>query len=295
MVILGSGKKLRVFVTGDSGFVGINLTRILKDKFDLLNCSANRGKRIDVLDREELIKQGKSDLIIHLASKTSIPDSFLNPYETYYTNVVGTLNILEFAREMKITNIINISTYIYGKPVYFPIDEKHPVKPHSPYTKSKLIAEKLCESYSEDYGIDIVTLRPFYIYGPYPNQHSFIASIINQIKMNQTVTLSGRNTKRDFLFIDDFIDLILKIISKFPNGYNAYNVGYGKSNSLEKVVEIIQKLLSININVEYNKDIRPNDIQNMIADISKLEKMYGWKPKTDLKNGLRKTLVDIFI
>src|SRR5207249_5896542 len=101
----------------------------------------------------------------------------------------------------------------------------------------------LCKYYSHDYGIDIVTLRPFYIYGPLSSPLSLIPSTIQQIKKNGKVLLSRENTKRDFLFVDDFIDLILKILNKFPEGYNVYNVGYGKSNSLEEIIKIIETII----------------------------------------------------
>ena len=156
------------------------------------------------------------DTIIHLAAKTSITNSINNPYETYYNNICGTLKILDFARERKIKKFINMSTYVYGKPLYLPIDEKHPINPHTPYNKSKIISENLCKYYSNDYGINIVTLRPFYIYGSLSNPLSFIPSITQQIKKNGNVFLSRENTKRDFLHIDDFINLILKILDKFP-------------------------------------------------------------------------------
>ena len=139
-------------------------------------------------------------------------------HDTYYTNLLGTLNLLEFARQKKVTKFINISTYVYGKPQYLPIDEKHPVDPHSPYNKSKLLAEQLCQFYSHDFDIDIVTLRPFYLYGSCPRPNSFIYCILEQImKKNGKVTLSGESTKRDFLFIDDFLNLIEIVLEKFPS------------------------------------------------------------------------------
>lgn len=293
MALLNQNDKIKILITGNRGFVGTNLIKKLKNTFYIVPTDKDAFQRIDILKKNHLDELEKTDVIIHLASKTSIPGSINDPYQTYNTNIIGTLNILEFARENKINKIINIGTYIYGKPKYFPIDEKHPVKPHSPYTKSKLIAEKLCEYYTEDYGIDIVTLRPFYLYGPSPNELSFIPSIIQQIKQGGRVILSNRNTKRDFLFIDDFIDLIYKILFNFPKGYNAYNVGFGQSSSLEKVVDIIKKILGINIIIEYDSSIRPNDIVDMVADISSLQKLYGWKPKIDIETGLRLTLDDI--
>ena len=98
----------------------------------------------------------------------------------YYTNISGTLNVLDFARDRKIKKIINNKYLCIRKTSYLPIDEKHPINPHTPYNKSKVISENLCKYYSQDYGINIVTLRPFYIYGPLSNPLSFISTIIHK-------------------------------------------------------------------------------------------------------------------
>jgi len=292
MALLNRKEQLSVLVTGNRGFVGTNLIKKLKNKVHIVPAELSNHERIDILRRNQLLGLENTDIIIHLASKTSIPNSTINPYEYYHTNILGTLNILDFARQNNVNKIVNISTYVYGKPNYFPINENHPINPHSPYTKSKVIAEKLCEFYAQDYGIDVVTLRPFYIYGPSQNELTFIPSIIKQIRKNGKVILSSRNTKRDFLFVDDFIDLINKLILNFPKGYNTYNVGFGKSYPLERVVEIIRQIFNINVDIEYNSSMRPNDIVDMVADVTQLEKLYGWKPQIDIETGLRLTLSD---
>jgi nucleoside-diphosphate-sugar epimerase len=286
---------LKVFVTGEKGFIGSNIIKYFQ-KSGITNANnQNNSKkttksRINILEKNQLQQIENVDAIVHLASKTSIKNSINNPYETYYTNIIGTLNILDFAKERKISQIINISTYVYGKPIYLPIDEKHPIHPHSPYNKSKILAENLCKNYSKDYGIDIVTLRPFYIYGPLSNPHSFIPLIIQQIRKNGKVFLSQENTKRDFLFIDDFINLISKILNNFPEGYNVYNVGSGKSNRLEDIINVIEKIMHQEIEIHYDKSIRPNDIIEMVADITQITKIFDWKPQIDIEKGLEYTL-----
>jgi UDP-glucose 4-epimerase len=201
---------------------------------------------------------------------------------------VGTLNLLEFARLRNVRKFIFISTYVYGQPKYLPIDEKHPVDPHSPYNKSKLLAEQLCQNYSHDFGIDVVTLRPFYIYGPGSRSSSFISSAIRQINENGKVLLSGEHTKRDFLFISDFVNLLETILDEFPNGYNLYNVGYGTSHTLREVSEILAKLLNKKkITIYYDNKSRPGDVINMKADISKVSSAFNWKPMVSIDQGLK--------
>jgi UDP-glucose 4-epimerase len=280
--------KSKILITGANGFVGKNLVNRLKEKEELL--VSLEGERIDVLNWNHLDRIGKVDAIIHLAARTSIPESITTPYDTYYSNMVGTLNILELAKKNNIKRIINISTYVYGTPSYLPIDEKHPIKPHSPYNKSKLSSEVLCEYYSNDYEIDIVTLRPFYIYGPMSNPNFFIASAIRQIKQNKKVFLSKRNTKRDFLFIDDFIDLLIRVWENFPKGYDVFNVGYGQSHTLEETIGIMKKLTGIDIKIEYKESERGQDVLEMIANIEKAKTFFGWMPKIDLYEGIKRTI-----
>jgi nucleoside-diphosphate-sugar epimerase len=286
----------KVLVSGGGGFVGKHLSSYLKNiGLDITSISrdkASAGLAIDITDLPHLLSvEDDIDVIIHLAAKTSISNSFSLPHDTYYTNLVGTLDLLEFARRRSVTRFIHLSTYVYGQPRYLPIDEKHPVDPHSPYNKSKLLSEKLCQFYSYDYDINIVTLRPFYLYGLAPRPNSFIHSIIEQIIHNNgKVVLSGKSTKRDFLFIDDFLILIEQILKRFPEGYNLYNVGSGKSCTLTNVAELLAKLLNKKISVVYDNKMRPDDITDMVADISKVSKEFDWKPSTSLEQGLERTV-----
>lgn len=199
---------------------------------------------------------------------------------------MGTLNLLEFARIKNIRKFIYVSTYVYGHPQYLPIDEKHIVKPHSPYNRSKLIAEGLCENYSHEFGIDIVTLRPFYVYGPNSRYRSFIPVVIRQIMKNGKVMLAGDQIKRDFLFVTDFLNFLEMILKVFPNSYNFYNVGYGMSYSLEEVAEKLAKLLGKKITV-YSHNTPIPDIPDMRADITKVSNAFNWIPSVDIDKGLR--------
>ena len=156
-----------ILITGSRGFVGDHICKsYFKNKYNLITDNPTDKQRNDITKIEYFENfDDKIDVIIHLAAKISINDSLIDPYETYYKNIVGTLNVLEFAKRKNITNFIFLSTYVYGEPQYLPIDENHPINPHSPYNKSKIIAESLCKDYSKIFGINIVILRPFYLYG----------------------------------------------------------------------------------------------------------------------------------
>lgn len=275
--------------------MGTHLCRHLKKKgIDVIDWddTTNRIREVDVTNLARLLSiDHQVESIVHLAARTSITNSLRSPHETYYTNLVGTLNLLEFARQRKITKFINISTYVYGQPKYLPINEEHPIDPRSPYNASKLIAEQLCQSYSNSFEMNIVTLRPFYLYGPFPRPNSFIYCVLEQIKKKKgNVVLSGELTRRDFLFVDDFINLIETILNNFPTGYGIYNVGYGKSYLLTEVSLILAKLLGKTISIDYDNQMRPGDIFDMVADITKVSSVFGWKPVTSLEQGLNRTL-----
>lgn len=278
----------KILVTGSRGFIGGHLkNRLMEDGF-IGRSAAEMCDIFDITNLSQLQYSGEDpEMIIHLAAKTSIEYSFENPFEIYHTNIGGTLNLLELARTKNIAKFIFLSTYVYGQPKYLPIDERHSISPHAPYNQSKFIAEQLCETYSKNFGIDIVTLRPFYIYGPSSRPASLVPSLLRQIKQSGGVILSGEDTRRDLLFVQDFIDLIEAVIREFPEGYNMYNVGYGKSFSLEEVSEILATLLKKKIKIEYDGKMRPNDVREMVADISKVSKEFNWKPVTTIENGLK--------
>jgi UDP-glucose 4-epimerase len=280
---------MKILVTGHAGFIGSHIVKKLESKGTVLTGGKKNEPFLNVLEKSQLSRLAEVDTVIHLAAKTSIPNSLSNPYDTYYTNVVGTLNILDYAIKKKIKNIIYVSTYVYGHPKYIPINENHPLRPHSPYNKSKLISEKLCKFYSEDYALNIVTLRPFYIYGPSHNS-SFVSSSIRKVINNEKVILSSKNTRRDFLFIDDFINLIDKILINFPKGYHVYNVGYGKSYSLEDILRVIESITNKKIDIQYDSSFRPNDIVESVANIDKVMRKFKWRPTIDIEEGLRLTI-----
>lgn len=290
---------MSILITGINGFIGKKLSRELHNKKNGIvlgydRSIINKAKKGSVNSNLDITSQKffsdyrdqKIDFIIHLAAKTSIEDSIKNPYKTFFTNVTGTLNMLEFARIKDIKNFIFISTYLYGKPEYLPVDENHPLKPHSPYNKSKFLAEKVCEYYSLEYGINVVSLRPFYVYGPNNKESSLIPKIIKRIYNGEVVVLNGLKTKRDFLYIDDFVELIPKILRNFPKKNNVYNVGYGVSYSIRDVAKKIARLLNKEITVQFKKN-KSNEITDMTADISKVSREFDWKPKINLDLGLK--------
>lgn len=285
----------KILVTGANGFIGKHLCkRLIENDFNIADGRSRSYQRpLDVTDLGQLASACRNvDTVIHLAGRTSIKSSLRDPYETYYINYVGALNLLEASRLTNVKRLINVSTYVYGQPHDIPIKEKHRIDPHSPYTKSKLLAEMICQYYSCDFDIDVVTLRPFQIYGRGARPDSFIPSVIQQIARKGEVYLNGKNVRRDFLFIDDFVDLIVAILNNFPNGYNVYNVGFGKSYTLEKIANVLAHQMNKRIKINYEEACpSPSPSRtNMQADIKKVSEAFCWKPRVTIEEGLKYTL-----
>ena len=273
----------KILVTGHEGVIASNLIKKLTN-CEIIIDSIN-GKRIDLQNNEEVMKIEPVDTVIHLGGKT---EKGLEWKEYFENNVIGTLNILKYCIKKNIKKIIFVSSYVYGNPKYSPIDEQHQISPHNLYTKSKFLAEELCKIYSEKYKLNVIILRPFNIFARSMNKNYLISNLIESINTKKTVTITNRTSKRDFLYIDDSIELILKI-KDYDFKCEIFNVGSGISYSFDEVIEIIEKNTSKKLNLEYKNDDQ-SYIQNITADNSKITKILDWKPELTFEEGLQKLL-----
>ena len=273
----------KILVTGHEGFIASNLIKKLTN-CEIIIDSIN-GKRIDLQNNDEVMKIEPVDTVIHLGGKT---EKGLEWKEYFENNIIGTLNILKYCIKKNIKKIIFVSSYVYGNPKYSPIDEQHQISPHNLYTKSKFLAEELCKIYSEKYKLNVIILRPFNIFARSMNKDYLISNLIESINTKKTVTITNRTSKRDFLYIDDFIELILKI-KDHDFKCEIFNVGSGISYSFDEVIEIIEKNTSKKLNLEYKNDDQ-SYIQNITADNSKITKILDWKPELTFEEGLQKLL-----
>ena len=273
----------KILVTGHEGVIASNLIKKLTN-CEIIIDSIN-GKRIDLQNNEEVMKIEPVDTVIHLGGKT---EKGLEWKEYFENNIIGTLNILKYCIKKNIKKIIFVSSYVYGNPKYSPIDEQHQISPHNLYTKSKFLAEELCKIYSEKYKLNVIILRPFNIFARSMNKDYLISNLIESINTKKTVTITNRTSKRDFLYIDDFIELILKI-KDHDFKCEIFNVGSGISYSFDEVIEIIEKNTSKKLNLEYKNDDQ-SYIQNITADNSKITKILDWKPELTFEEGLQKLL-----
>lgn len=277
-------EKKRTVITGSSGFVGSYLVKELeKKKAEIVKVDRTSGK--DILDWRSLKNLRNIDIIFHLAAITDVPFSYKNPRLTYETNISGTNNILELARINDVEKFVFPSTYVYGNPVYLPVNEEHPVNPTNPYTRSKVIAEQLIHSYHEDYGIDCVVLRPFNIYGVGQKEHFLISTILNQLNTRKVI-LKDPIPKRDFVHVEDLLKAMICSLH-VSAGFEVVNIGSGESHSVEEVARKIIGYYSKDIELLFTGETRTNEIHDCVADISKAKKVLKWEPRVTLSEGLK--------
>lgn len=274
----------KILVTGSSGFIGKEIIKRL-DKLELITDS-NNSERIDLQNREQVMKLDSAEMVIHLGGKT--PQKELKWSEYFDNNVIGTLNVLEYCIQKKVKKMIYVSSYVYGNPKYCPVDENHPINPHNAYTESKYLGERLCEFYCNRSDLNLIILRPFNIFGESMREGFLISNLINSVKTGKKLTIVNKNSKRDFLYVDDFVDLIVKLID-YDFKFEVFNVGAGKSYSFEDIIEKIEKITAQKINADYeeNKEIFIDDIT---SDISKIKNKINWQPKIKFDEGLEKML-----
>ena len=278
--------KKTILITGSSGFIGKNLIKKIPKYSTTIE---KNGEKIDLRDKEKVLKLKRVNTVIHLAGKTPYSKKLSNN-EIFEHNILGTLNILEYCISKKVEKLIFVSSYIYGNSKNNPINEKHIVQPHNTYTKSKYLAEELCKNYAKKFGIKLIILRPFNLFGNLQKKGFLISNIIEAIKNNSSISITNKNNKRDYLHIDDFIDVILKMID-FDCKLEIFNIGSGKSYSFEKIINLFEKKSGKKIKRE-NKVSKDNNILKIQADISKITKKTGWHPKYNFEEGVEKILLE---
>ena len=279
-----------IAVTGSSGFIGSKLVDSLReDGIELLELDLKNG--FDLTDKNCLEKIKKFDAVVHLAARSFVPDSFVYPRQFYADNYIITLNILELARKFN-SKVIFFSSYVYGTPRYLPIDEHHPLEAHNPYAQSKIICEKLCEGYARDFDLPVIIFRPFNIYGTGQNSYFLIPTILNQVKTG-LVKLQDSRPKRDFIFVDDVISAIRSVISSSTSHIDFYNLGYGVSHSISDIISSIREIYPHEFNVEFNGEIRKNEVMDIVADISHAKVDLLWEPKVSLNEGIAKIIQEL--
>ncbi|MHB9056431.1 MAG: NAD-dependent epimerase/dehydratase family protein [Paludibacteraceae bacterium] len=281
---------MKILVTGYSGFIGSHLiAELMSLNHELILCDLANG--IDISNWESVKNIKQFDVIIHLANLSFIPASYSDPRRFYFVNYLSTLNMLELCR-LNHARIIYFSSYMYGTPEYQPIDENHPTKANNPYAQTKLICESLCEGYNRDFNIPVTIFRPFNIFGAGQNPDFLIPTIINQARTGK-IKIKDDRPKRDYIFVTDIVNAVQIALQseKTKSGLNIYNLGSGQSYSVKEVIDTVRRLSYKPVEYECTGEIRPNEVMETVADISKIKTELGWTPKVTLEEGL-KTMIN---
>jgi len=273
-----------ILVTGSSGFIGRKVVERLP-KLGVITDYDN-SIRVNLENIEEVMKINSADTVIHLAGKTPKKELKWNDY--FSNNISSTSNILEYCVKKNVKKLIYVSNYIYGNPKYSPIDENHPINPHNAYSESKYLAERLCKFYCDKTNLNLIILRPFNIYGESMNEGFLLSNLINSVKTNEKVTIINKDSRRDLLHVDDFVDLILKI-KDYNCKFEIFNVGTGISSSFNEIIEKIEKITLKKLDLEYLED-KKIFIEDIKADITKIKEKLDWKPRIGIEEGLQRML-----
>lgn len=305
--------KIVFLLTGGAGFIGRWVVKkLLENNYEVViidNLSNGKKEYIDeFIDSPNLKELIIEDIInlkviknlfnkyrfktcIHLAAQINVQESLENPNKSFESNIIGTYNILEAARE-HITKLVLVGTcMVYdlanlGKP----ISEEHKVKPISPYAGSKLAAEVLALSYYYGFNLPVIILRPFNTYGPFQktNMDGGVVSIFVKRKIkNEKLMIYGDGTQtRDFLYVEDCAEFIIRASECDKCIGQIINAGSGKDTSIKELAKLV---LDDENNIEYVKHHHPqSEIMKLVCDNSKAKRLLNWEPKTSLKEGISK-------
>src|SRR3989338_6304993 len=277
-------KRKKVLVTGGGGFIGSHLLEELISSgakvraFVKYNSRGDLGniellgkaiiKRIeikfgDLRDTSSVYNAVKGcDAVFHLGALIAIPYSYVNPFDYVQTNVSGTANILNACREYNVEKLVHTSTSeVYGTAKYVPIDEKHQLCGQSPYSASKIGADKMAESYFRSFKLPVVTIRPFNTYGPRQSARAVIPTIISQaISGNGKISLGSLSTSRDFNYVEDTVRAFMLIAKTSSLDGEVINVGSGREITIGQLVEKVGNILGKKLKIDMDpRRVRPED------------------------------------
>lgn len=280
---------MKVLVTGSKGFIGKYLVdSLLKQQVQVISYDIADGN--DICNWDLLKAVPHVDCIIHLASRIFVPESYSNPRDFFNLNIVGTLNCLEYCRLFN-SRLIYVSSYLYGEPIYLPVDEKHPISTFNPYSASKIESENLCHYYYDFFKTKSIIIRPFNVYGKGQSKEFLIPSIIKQAK-NGDIYLKDSSPKRDFIYVGDLASAIIQAIKIGTIGHEIFNIASGESYSVDEIVQMIIQIIGGSNKVIYEKEIRDNEVSDTRGDNSKAGQLLNWRPQVTIFEGLEKTISD---
>jgi|TARA_Y100000031_G_C8226005_1_gene388359 NAD dependent epimerase/dehydratase len=310
-------KNKKVLVTGADGFIGSHLVDMLQKAGGKVRAfvyynSLNSWGWLDTFPKDKLskievfsgdvrdlngVKKAMEgiDVVFHLAALIGIPFSYRSPDCYVDTNIKGTLNILQAARELKISRLLVTSTSeVYGSALYVPIDESHPLQGQSPYSATKIAADKISESFYRSFNLPVTIVRPFNTYGPKQSARAVIPTIIIQLLTGKKeIKLGSTSPTRDFNYVKDVCNGFLAIANSSKTIGEEVNIATGKDISIAELANKIVKKINPKAKVVLDKQrSRPekSEVESLVGSRKKISMLTDWKPKYSLDNGLNKTI-----
>jgi len=273
----------RVLVTGASGFVGRRLVEYLKaEGSDVLAPDRNS---LDVVSGS--FPDLSVEAVIHLAARTFVPDSWIEPGDFYRVNAQGTVNVLDFCRRNQAL-LIYVSGYCYGIPEALPVSEAAPIRPNNAYAFSKAAAEQACRFYFEFFETPVTILRPFNVYGPAQPRHFLIPRIVEQAvdPAVAQILVEDDAPKRDYVHVEDVVAAIRSVLRN-PQPGAVFNIGSGESHSVAEIAKLVCETAQVSKPTVSRGNRRVNDIPDVVADITAIRNALGWSPTINLADGLK--------
>lgn len=234
------------------------------------------------------------DVVFHLGALIPIPYSYRHPREFVTANVVGTLNVLEAARQAGVGRIVHTSTSeVYGTAQTVPIDEEHALHPQSPYAASKVGADQLALSFHRSFETPVAIARPFNTFGPRQSARAVIPTIVSQALSRDVIELGALEPTRDFLYVEDTVEGLLRCGEADGVVGEVINLGTGTEISIGDVAKRVLAVLGRELPVRLDeKRIRPaaSEVERLVADTAKAKRLLGWEPAVEFDEGLRRTI-----
>jgi NAD dependent epimerase/dehydratase len=306
----------RVVVTGAGGFIGSHLAEELVGAgaevtavvrynsrgddgslryLDPAVRHSIRVHRIDLTDEDATRQAFKgAHVAFHLAAYVGIPYSYANPRDTVLNNVLSTVNVLNVAREIGVERVVQTSTSeVYGSARQVPIPETHPLQPQSPYSASKIATDHIALSYYYSYNLPVVVVRPFNAFGPRQSARAVIPTVITQALTGSDVKVGATNTTRDFSYVADTVNGFLLAGESERSAGEVINIGSGTEISIEDAIKRIVAVVGKNVRVVRDESrLRPptSEVSRLCADISKAERLLGFRPQVSFEEGIRRTV-----
>jgi len=304
-----------IMITGATGFIGSHLTEQCIElgykvkAFDRYNSNNHWGwledsKHTsdfevilgDVRDYDSVFKAMQGcDSVFHLAALVGIPYSYVSPLAYIRTNIEGTYNVLEVAKNKKLDHILTTSTSeAYGTAQYVPIDECHPLVGQSPYSATKIAADQLAISYYRSFGLPVTIARPFNTYGPRQSARAVIPTIVTQLLSKQRdVRLGSLEPTRDLNYVSDICNGLIALAECDEAIGREINIGSGQEISINELANLIIGIIGVDARVISDEHrVRPEDseVERLVCDSGLLKQLTGWKPEITIKEGLVKTI-----